>query len=400
MLQQKSFLFEIKDSDGNGSTAEFEGYSAALGNKDLHNDVIEPGAFSKTIKERVASGAVKLLDSHRTFSADDVLGTVVEAKEEKMDNVKEGGPTHKLWTRFAVSSDDSAQKTLRKVKEGHLNSLSIGYRPIKVEFEKDEDSSEEDPRWAWIMGQGTRRIKELAWWETSIVLWPANPEANIIDASLKTLDHFSDYCKGRKEQIPQRYVEAAVKSLNNLIDLDVDYDQLQNVKSVIDNLQKRAEEMDSVEKDIFTQLINEYKDSQDRPSREHFFMWFTDQIKDRDAAEFEKEVAPEDNDQKDTETEVVEETTKDSDDSTQEDLVEKAVRAAMDHLKAQGFVVAAPPTEEHDEKEGSPDDGSEAVESTSEKDEAAESTSEEKSDDSELEKLRIALELADTDLNF
>jgi uncharacterized protein len=391
MLQQKSFIFEVKDEGSSEATLEFEGYSAALGNKDLHNDVIEPGAFTKTIKERVASGSVKLLDSHRTFSADDVLGTVKEAREEQVESKGEGGPTHKLWTRFAVSSDEQAQKTLRKVKEGHLNSLSIGYKPIRVEFEKDEDATEEDPRWAWLMGQGTRRIKELAWWETSIVLWPANPEANIIDASLKTLDHFSTYCRDRNEEIPQRYVEAAVKSLNNLIDLDVDYTQLKNVKDTLERLQERTEEMGPVEKDIFSQLINEYKEAQDRPSREHFFMWFTDQVKDREDFVFED---VEDNDQKDAES--LEES-KETDEGSADDVVAEAVRAALDHLKAQGFIVAAP-SQEHDTEE-TPKDDVEAVESTSEeKDEAAESTSDEQKDD--LEKLRIALEVADMDLNF
>ncbi len=49
-LEQKTFPFEIKSISEEG---EFEGYAAIFGGKpDLYNEIIEPGAFKKTLSEK------------------------------------------------------------------------------------------------------------------------------------------------------------------------------------------------------------------------------------------------------------------------------------------------------------------------------------------------------------
>lgn len=45
----KSFSFELESADE--STGEFSGYAAVFGNRDSGNDIIEKGAFAKTIVE-------------------------------------------------------------------------------------------------------------------------------------------------------------------------------------------------------------------------------------------------------------------------------------------------------------------------------------------------------------
>ena len=48
-LEVKSDLKAYDDDDENKEYGEFEGYGSVFGNKDLGNDVIEKGAFSKSI---------------------------------------------------------------------------------------------------------------------------------------------------------------------------------------------------------------------------------------------------------------------------------------------------------------------------------------------------------------
>ena len=46
--EYKAFKFELESSDESG---EFSGYAAVFGNRDSGDDIIEKGAFSKTIRE-------------------------------------------------------------------------------------------------------------------------------------------------------------------------------------------------------------------------------------------------------------------------------------------------------------------------------------------------------------
>jgi len=60
-MEIKSFPFEAKvDLDKN----EFEGYASTFGNRDLVGDIVERGAFAKTIQERLPKGLVKVLWQH------------------------------------------------------------------------------------------------------------------------------------------------------------------------------------------------------------------------------------------------------------------------------------------------------------------------------------------------
>jgi phage head maturation protease len=49
MKEVKDFKFQVKSVNEDGT---FEGYSAVYGNVDLGGDVVEPGAFTKTLSDR------------------------------------------------------------------------------------------------------------------------------------------------------------------------------------------------------------------------------------------------------------------------------------------------------------------------------------------------------------
>lgn len=152
----KTVAFQVKSYDESAGTVE--GY-ASTWYRDEDGDVIVKGAFKKTIQERVPTGQVKLLDSHR-WDSQHVLGTVVEAREDERG----------LWIKAVFASTPDAQAVRQKILEGHLNRLSIGFEILRDEIRRDPD------------GKVTRYIYEVKLYEVSVVPFPANENAVIVAA--------------------------------------------------------------------------------------------------------------------------------------------------------------------------------------------------------------------------
>lgn len=133
-----------------------EGYASTFGNVDLGGDVVVKGAFKKTIANIKANG-IPLLADH-VPSVNSVLGTIYDAVED--------GKGLKIWAKF--SSAQSAQDARTKLVEGHVNRMSIGYELPDGGFKfGDKD------------GRRVRYLTEIKLWETSVVVFPMNPEAVI-----------------------------------------------------------------------------------------------------------------------------------------------------------------------------------------------------------------------------
>lgn len=208
---------EILQVDLVGNT--FEGYSAGIGNRDAHDDIIMPGAFAKSIGQRVPAGKIKLLDAHSYWSARDLFGVVLEAEERLVTDAaqleKENHATHRLWSLFKASQKEAAQEALQDIIDGILDGLSIGYRIVRVEFVVDDEDNQVSPELAWLRGQGVRKIHELQWWETSLVVWGANVEAVVIPSSVKALlDSMKTLEAKAVDEIQVRYL---IRSLESLI---------------------------------------------------------------------------------------------------------------------------------------------------------------------------------------
>ncbi len=225
MLEHKVFPFETKAIDLDEST--FEGFSAGIGNRDEGNDIIEPGAFKRTIRERVKSRKVKFLDQHHPFTTKNLWGSVIEAEQRENPKHKatsgEDVPSHFLWSLTEVSkADPNAQVALRKMQELHLDGLSIGYKAIKVEFEWVEgintaEQDKEPNEWDWFMGRATRRIKELAWWEHSAVIWGMNAAALVIPGTLKSLISTAEAAARNGRDMSDAEVKDALLALRELL---------------------------------------------------------------------------------------------------------------------------------------------------------------------------------------
>jgi HK97 family phage prohead protease len=151
------------DDSGDGNT--LIGYASTFGNVDLGGDVVVKGAFTKTI-ENIKTNGIPLLADHFA-STSSVLGTIYDATED----------TKGLQIKARLSQAPSAQDVAVKLREGHLNKMSIGYESM-------DDSYDE------VNGQKVRLLKEIKLWETSVVVFPMNPKASIerVKSVLNALD--------------------------------------------------------------------------------------------------------------------------------------------------------------------------------------------------------------------
>ena len=141
-------ILEVKEApagDGQPPAYEVEGYVAAFNNRDLGGDVILPGAFDASL---AAGHKVRFLRQHDHSK---VLGTVLELKADP----------HGLRGRFRISRTPLGEETYQLLKDGALDSFSIGYLPDEAEH-KDG---------------GVRELKQLTLLESSVVSLPMNPRA-------------------------------------------------------------------------------------------------------------------------------------------------------------------------------------------------------------------------------
>ena len=158
--------FEVKALDEEART--FSGL-AATWDLDLGGDVIEPGAFKRTLKNWKRSKRVlPLLDSHNGQSVRSVVGKLMDAEET----------TKGLNTTFEMIDGPDGDEVFRRVKGGYVDGLSIGYSAVQVRYPETEEEQ--------AMGV-YRFLKEVKLREVSVVLWPMNPEARIDTATAKAL---------------------------------------------------------------------------------------------------------------------------------------------------------------------------------------------------------------------
>ena len=166
-------------------TGIVEAYVSIMGiiDEDIPPDMIELGAFKKTIKERGPAGAnkIRVLHQHRW---DEVVGMPLLLKEHKRNKLpaelleKYPEATGGLFTRTQFILDvQRAREDFALYKAGAMSEWSIGFDTLDADFDKaDEDSF--------------RRIKEVRLWEYSPVTWGANQAT--ITTNVKEVDKQSE----------------------------------------------------------------------------------------------------------------------------------------------------------------------------------------------------------------
>ena len=144
----KAVKFETKALGDN----RFEGYASFFNNIDAYDDIIEKGAFRKTIAEN--RNRIKVLWQHDT---NEPIGIPEEMHED--DNG--------LYVKAKISMTDTGKKALTLIKDGVITEMSIGYDVVKDDYK--------------MLGtKRVRMLKEVKLWEFSPVTFAANDKAKIL----------------------------------------------------------------------------------------------------------------------------------------------------------------------------------------------------------------------------
>jgi len=158
-MERKTFKFAVKSVDEEEGI--LEGYGSTFNDiPDAYGDVIDSGAFTKTLKEN--SDNIVSLFNHSIMEP---IG-----KPEAIEDSKGLQTKIKL-----VKGVQRADETLLLAKAGVIKKFSIGFDTIKSELVK-----------------GIRHLKEIKLYDISPVIFAANPSAEItavkseLDNILKT----------------------------------------------------------------------------------------------------------------------------------------------------------------------------------------------------------------------
>jgi HK97 family phage prohead protease len=146
-------------SIGGHADSSVDGYLSVFGNVDLTNDVVEQGAFIKTLIETKAfaarhgtSAIWPLLWQHDQHEP---IGGITEAHEDRRG----------LLIHATINTAcDRGKQAYGSLRDGVL-SFSIGYRAVKADYKG-----------------GVRHLTEIQLLEGSVVTFPANREARPLAA--------------------------------------------------------------------------------------------------------------------------------------------------------------------------------------------------------------------------
>ncbi|MBB5329809.1 HK97 family phage prohead protease [Tunturiibacter gelidoferens] len=219
-MEHRDFQLRIKSIDDQGT---FVGLGAVYNNVDLGNDLIEPGAFSRTLS---AGKKFPVLWQHQ---ADNPIGTCTIT--DVRDGIQVAG--------ILELSDPTARKAFTFMKAGVVKGLSIGYDTVQSSYVGD-----------------VRHLTELKLWEISCVTFPMNEMALVTGVkSLSDADrakHLKAIDEHRKaiDRHQQGIGESLKAMFDGLDDGDSDTDDLALLEDETDDddkaflveLQKLAEQ--------------------------------------------------------------------------------------------------------------------------------------------------------------
>ena len=205
------------DDDDKKPYGKFEGYGSIFGNKDLGNDVVMEGAFSRSLRSRKAKG-VKLLWQHKE---DMPIGV--------FESIKEDGDGLRVKGSLALGTQQG-REAYELLKMGALDGLSIGYKADPKKQGYDER-------------RRRRMLKEVDLMEISLVTFPMNPKARVSavkglngkDAITGTIrdweDHLREVC-GLSRSLSKVSAKAVVDTISKQRDAGDDLE----IRDAIDSM--------------------------------------------------------------------------------------------------------------------------------------------------------------------
>lgn len=154
----------------------FAGYASVFGVLDQGGDIVQPGAFKKSLGER-GRGGIRMLFQH---DPKEPVGLWERLYEDSRG----------LWAEGRLLPGVPRADALKRlIAAGALDGLSIGFRTVRA---------------ARQAGTGHRRLIEIDLWEISIVTFPMMDGARI--AALRGVD---------PDAVLSRSLDAAITLLTN-----------------------------------------------------------------------------------------------------------------------------------------------------------------------------------------
>lgn len=151
---------EIKDLDN--SKREVAIYLSKFGNVDADNDIIQKGAFKKSLKERgVSSSGNRKIQFLRHHDWTKQIGTFVDLFEDD----------YGLFAVGKLGTSSIGEDAWRDYNEGIIREHSIGYQLIKSKFVKDDT----------MKFGGYNLIQEVMLFEGSAVTFGSNEMTNVVE---------------------------------------------------------------------------------------------------------------------------------------------------------------------------------------------------------------------------
>lgn len=160
-----------------------EGYASKFGNVDQVGDVVEKGAFTKSIQQ--GASRVRFLWQH---NKQEPIGVIQEIREDD----------HGLYIKAEFANTQRAQETRELMKMGALDSFSIGYRVPKDKIVVEQTKE----------GQ-IQRLKEIHLFEVSVVTFPCNVEARLTGIKSSLEGRFADLTLEQQKSVSD-YMEFLV----------------------------------------------------------------------------------------------------------------------------------------------------------------------------------------------
>ena len=117
-LTYKPVRFELQELKARDDGWSFSGYASTFGNVDEGGDVVMRGAFRESLEHRPNP---KLLWQH---DVGEPLGKVVNLREDERG----------LFGEFKISRTTRGQDAYQLLKDGAIDSMSIGYIPEDQDF--------------------------------------------------------------------------------------------------------------------------------------------------------------------------------------------------------------------------------------------------------------------------
>ncbi|NSM56874.1 HK97 family phage prohead protease, partial [Wolbachia endosymbiont of Atemnus politus] len=146
----KKFLCSPLSIKNIGENGIFSGYASVFNIVDKQNDLILPGAF----KENLNKDKIKLLWQHNPSKP---IGNIIDICENDVG----------LYiTAHLLLGIRKAEEAYLMLKTGVINGLSIGYMPIKYDIDHES---------------GARVLRQVELWEVSLVTFPANSAAQVVN---------------------------------------------------------------------------------------------------------------------------------------------------------------------------------------------------------------------------